>query len=101
MVENDLNECRIVCIFSPTDAVLALCDQLGSSGYLFDGEHGLNLITTAADAAKIDDHFEARAFIRETTIRVKSLPEGIRRLTRKKPTASAGRIDGWNRGSSI
>ncbi len=101
MVDNQLNECRIVCIFAPADAVIDLCGTLGSNGYLLDSGHGLNLITSKSDAEKAVSHFGDCAFIRDTTVKVSNLPKGIVQLIRKKATTSNGKIDGWKSGDKI
>lgn len=70
------------------------CREMGVRGYLIDGEDGLVLMTSAADAAAIGARFGTLAFTRMASVRARELPDEIRRLSRKVATTSRGRIDG-------
>lgn len=101
MTNTELLDCRAVCIFVPEEDLLNACQEMGVRGYLIDGDSGLVLIAPTADAQTIEARFDALSFERLSAVRVKDLPSGIRRLSRKTPTKSRGRIDMFDGTSAI
>ena len=101
MADTHLHDCRLVYVSASENVVQELCDEFGCSGYVFEGQHGLNLLVSKTDAERLNDCLDAHAFIHEVSVRAKTLPKGLKRLARKTKTDSSGKVDDWTSGDKI
>lgn len=101
MTHTELQDCRTVCISAPEEEVLNACREMGVRGYLIDGETGLVLMTSIAEAQRVVARFGVRAVEGPSAVQLRELPPAISRLSRKTSTSLRGAIVGFDGESMI